>query len=216
MRWTSTLEDVEVRTASLADVIRSKEAAGRERDRQALPTLRRLLESIGGFRLLERLKRGVIAPALDSCHIVVRIMYIMLNSLCAMRHRSVPASTSLESHFNLLDIPRVFRVELSVRLPAFTVRDKGRLIAVTAPRRRCAGPRDSRGDGTPTSTAARRPRDSGWRCPTMFNGIEIVSGGCDPQVLPSRPRRLRGRSERPSRVQLNCPRCQTTLQTLSG
>lgn len=42
------LEGVEVRTASLADVIRSKEAAGRERDRQALPTLRRLLENIGG------------------------------------------------------------------------------------------------------------------------------------------------------------------------
>jgi hypothetical protein len=33
-----------VRVASLADVIRSKEAAGREKDRAALPTLRRLLE----------------------------------------------------------------------------------------------------------------------------------------------------------------------------
>ena len=33
-----------VRVASLADVIRSKEAAGREKDRHALPTLRRLLE----------------------------------------------------------------------------------------------------------------------------------------------------------------------------
>jgi len=35
-----------VPVASLRDVIRSKEAAGRERDRQALPTLRRLLEKI--------------------------------------------------------------------------------------------------------------------------------------------------------------------------
>lgn len=35
-----------VRVAALADVIRSKEAAGRERDRQALPTLRRLQEII--------------------------------------------------------------------------------------------------------------------------------------------------------------------------
>lgn len=35
-----------VRVAALADVIRSKEAAGRERDRQALPTLRRLQEVI--------------------------------------------------------------------------------------------------------------------------------------------------------------------------
>ncbi len=40
------LDDVEVQAASLADVIRSKEAAGRERDRQALPTLRRLLERL--------------------------------------------------------------------------------------------------------------------------------------------------------------------------
>lgn len=40
------LDDVQVQTASLADVIRSKEAAGRERDRQALPTLRRLLERL--------------------------------------------------------------------------------------------------------------------------------------------------------------------------
>lgn len=35
-----------VRVAALADVIRSKEAAGRERDRQALPTLRRLQEIV--------------------------------------------------------------------------------------------------------------------------------------------------------------------------
>ena len=35
---------VDVPVASLADVIRSKEAAGRERDRLVLPTLRRLLE----------------------------------------------------------------------------------------------------------------------------------------------------------------------------
>jgi len=40
------LDNVEVQAASLADVIRSKEAAGRERDRQVLPTLRRLLERL--------------------------------------------------------------------------------------------------------------------------------------------------------------------------
>ena len=38
--------DVPVRVASLSDVIRSKEAAGRERDRAALPTLRLLQETI--------------------------------------------------------------------------------------------------------------------------------------------------------------------------
>lgn len=38
------IHDVEVPVASLADVIRSKEAAGREKDRLALPILRRLLE----------------------------------------------------------------------------------------------------------------------------------------------------------------------------
>jgi hypothetical protein len=36
--------------ASLADVIRSKEAAGREKDRVALPVLRRLLEEGGGLQ----------------------------------------------------------------------------------------------------------------------------------------------------------------------
>ena len=40
------LGDLEVPSASLRDVIRSKEAAGRERDRQALPTLRRLLATL--------------------------------------------------------------------------------------------------------------------------------------------------------------------------
>jgi hypothetical protein len=40
------LDDVIVPVASLADVIRSKEAAGRERDRAALPTLRLLLERL--------------------------------------------------------------------------------------------------------------------------------------------------------------------------
>jgi hypothetical protein len=40
------LGELEVPAASLRDVIRSKEAAGRERDRQALPTLRRLLTTI--------------------------------------------------------------------------------------------------------------------------------------------------------------------------
>lgn len=38
------IEDVTVVVADLADVIRSKEAAGREKDRLTLPTLRRLLE----------------------------------------------------------------------------------------------------------------------------------------------------------------------------
>lgn len=37
------LEDVDIPVASLADVIRSKEAAGREKDRAMLPTLRQLL-----------------------------------------------------------------------------------------------------------------------------------------------------------------------------
>lgn len=37
-------ETLEISVASLADVIRSKEAAGREKDRVHLPTLRRLLE----------------------------------------------------------------------------------------------------------------------------------------------------------------------------
>lgn len=40
---TMELAGVRVRVASLADVIRSKEAAGRDKDRQALPTLRKLL-----------------------------------------------------------------------------------------------------------------------------------------------------------------------------
>lgn len=40
------LGDVVVPVASLADVIRSKEAAGREKDRQQLPTLRLLMEEI--------------------------------------------------------------------------------------------------------------------------------------------------------------------------
>lgn len=38
----------EVDVASLADVIRSKEAAGREKDRLVLPTLRRIAEDEGG------------------------------------------------------------------------------------------------------------------------------------------------------------------------
>jgi hypothetical protein len=37
-----------VKVASLADVIRSKEAAGREKDRAALPLLRRTLEESQG------------------------------------------------------------------------------------------------------------------------------------------------------------------------
>jgi predicted nucleotidyltransferase len=39
-----TILGVEVDVASLADVVRSKEAAGREKDRLVLPVLRRLLE----------------------------------------------------------------------------------------------------------------------------------------------------------------------------
>ncbi len=39
---------VRVLVASLADVIRSKEAAGREKDRLALPRLRRLLDRVSG------------------------------------------------------------------------------------------------------------------------------------------------------------------------
>lgn len=45
-----TILDVEVDVASLADVIRSKEAAGREKDRLVLPVLRRLLELQGSDR----------------------------------------------------------------------------------------------------------------------------------------------------------------------
>ena len=45
--WTShvtfDLDGIQVPTASLADIIRSKEAAGRPKDREALPTLRALL-----------------------------------------------------------------------------------------------------------------------------------------------------------------------------
>lgn len=40
--------DLAVKVASLADVIRSKEAAGREKDRAALPLLRRTLEESEG------------------------------------------------------------------------------------------------------------------------------------------------------------------------
>ena len=40
------IHDVQVTVAALADVIRSKEAANRDKDRLTLPTLRRLLERI--------------------------------------------------------------------------------------------------------------------------------------------------------------------------
>jgi len=40
------LDGIMITVASLADVIRSKEAAGREKDRIALPRLRRLLERL--------------------------------------------------------------------------------------------------------------------------------------------------------------------------
>jgi hypothetical protein len=39
-----TVLGVEVDVASLADAVRSKEAAGREKDRLVLPVLRRILE----------------------------------------------------------------------------------------------------------------------------------------------------------------------------
>jgi predicted nucleotidyltransferase len=42
------IHGLEVPVASLADVIRSKEAAGRDKDRLQLPTLRRLLERLEG------------------------------------------------------------------------------------------------------------------------------------------------------------------------
>jgi predicted nucleotidyltransferase len=45
-----TILGVEVDVASLADVIRSKEAAGREKDRLVLPVLRRILEETGQSR----------------------------------------------------------------------------------------------------------------------------------------------------------------------
>ncbi len=45
-----TVLGVEVDVASLADVIRSKEAAGREKDRLVLPVLRRILDE-GGHRI---------------------------------------------------------------------------------------------------------------------------------------------------------------------
>jgi hypothetical protein len=43
-----TVRGIEVPVASLADVIRSKEAAGRDKDRLVLPVLRRLLEETRG------------------------------------------------------------------------------------------------------------------------------------------------------------------------
>ncbi len=43
-----TVHDTRVTVAALADIIRSKEAAGREKDRLTLPTLRRLLERLEG------------------------------------------------------------------------------------------------------------------------------------------------------------------------
>jgi hypothetical protein len=45
-----TVLGVEVDVASLADVIRSKEAAGREKDRLVLPVLRRILDEAGPRR----------------------------------------------------------------------------------------------------------------------------------------------------------------------
>jgi hypothetical protein len=42
-----TILGVDVDVASLADVIRSKEVAGREKDRVVLPVLRRILDEAG-------------------------------------------------------------------------------------------------------------------------------------------------------------------------
>lgn len=42
------IRGIKIPMAALADVIRSKEAAGREKDRLTLPTLRRLLERLEG------------------------------------------------------------------------------------------------------------------------------------------------------------------------
>jgi len=44
------IRGIEVPVAALADVIRSKEAANRDKDRLTLPTLRRLLERLEGGR----------------------------------------------------------------------------------------------------------------------------------------------------------------------
>ncbi|HZD18758.1 MAG TPA: hypothetical protein VE669_11515 [Actinomycetota bacterium] len=43
-----TVRGISVPVASLADIVRSKEAAGRDRDRLILPVLRRILEEGGG------------------------------------------------------------------------------------------------------------------------------------------------------------------------
>ncbi|NKB86704.1 MAG: hypothetical protein GKS06_00585 [Acidobacteria bacterium] len=43
-----TVRDLAIKVASLADIIRSKEAANREKDRLVLPTLRRLLDEAEG------------------------------------------------------------------------------------------------------------------------------------------------------------------------
>jgi hypothetical protein len=48
------LRGVRVRVASLADIVRSKEAAGRDKDRRALPVLRELVAR----QLRERRRRG--------------------------------------------------------------------------------------------------------------------------------------------------------------
>jgi hypothetical protein len=45
---TIAIHGIDVIVASLADVVRSKEAAGRDKDRAALPMLRRLLNQLGG------------------------------------------------------------------------------------------------------------------------------------------------------------------------
>lgn len=53
-----TILGVEVDVASLADIVRSKEAAGREKDRLVLPVLRRLLDEAHRSRSPRRPRRG--------------------------------------------------------------------------------------------------------------------------------------------------------------
>jgi hypothetical protein len=52
-QWIVDYDGVMVAVADLADIIRSKEVAGRPKDRQALPTLRRLAEEIAARRAAE-------------------------------------------------------------------------------------------------------------------------------------------------------------------
>jgi predicted nucleotidyltransferase len=59
---TVTVNGIDVPVASLADVIRSKEAADRERDRAILPVLREMLERERGDRRGDRVRGGREGP----------------------------------------------------------------------------------------------------------------------------------------------------------